>query len=153
MSGWQCLFSWHVSIRNVFVRSTVRSYGLREHVRMQDEGMLGLWRWRLWASTVDWASIVRWRRRLWGAGSAGMLVLCSFRSPPFLRHLFSAVSVTSQVEHEVKRKESSNRLMSHTCGWSSSGAFGLFFAPLGLPLGLSVNPLPRNLGSVDEVSI
>ena len=153
MSGWQCLFSWHVSVRNIFVRSTVRSHGLWENVRMQDEGMLGLWRWRLWASIVDRASIVRWRRRRWGAGSARRLVLRSFGPPLFLRQLSPAISVTAQLEYEVKWKEIFKMLMSHTFGWSSLGAFGLFLTPKGLPLRPPVKPLPRCLGSVDEVSI
>ena len=93
-----------------------------------------------------------------GVGGCGVKALrgCLFFAPlglPFFLGVFFQVSVTSHLEHEVKRKERFNRLMSHTFGWSSSGAFGLFLAPIGLPLGPPVNPLPRSLGSLDVVSI
>ena len=39
-----------------------------------------------------------------------------------------------------------NDLMPHTFGRPSSGTFGLFFAPVGLPLGFPVYPLPCLIG-------
>ena len=151
MSGWQCRVRWHVSVRNVF-RNLVRSHRLRKTKRIEGK-VFGHWKWWLWPSTVDRASIASWRWRLWGAGSAGELVLRSWGPPPFLRQLCPGVSVTAQSEREVKMKDTSDCLMPHTFGWSSFGTFGLFKAPRGLPLGLSVNPLPRYFGSLDEVSI